>query len=139
MSKHREQRRRAERRLRRFEQRIEEQCRRSGHARPKTRREFLGQGLISGVGTVFLPSLATILAREAHAQTPCVIDNDPMLGAGKIPFLGVDQGGGANIAGSNIIVGGMAGQEDFLTASGYAKLGLPDAIIPQNVGVDRSF
>lgn len=139
MSKYREQRRRAEERQRRFEQRIEDQCRHSGHARPRTRREFLSQGLIGGVSTVFLPSLATILSREAHAQAACVIDNDPMLGAGKIPFLAIDQGGGANIAGSNIMVGGMGGQDDLLDASGYAKLGLPNAIIPQNVGVDRSF
>ena len=33
----------------------------------------------------------------------------------------------------------MGGQDDLLSAGGYAKLGLPDAIIPQNVGVDRSF
>ena len=137
MSKYREQQRREEERRRRLEQRIEEQCHRSGHARPRSRREFLGQGLIAGVSTVFLPSLATVIAREAQAA--CVIDNNPLLGAGKIPFLSFDQGGGSNIAGSNFIVGGMGGQEDFLSASGYAKLGLPQAIIPQNVGVDRSF
>ena len=113
---------------------------RSRHARPRTRREFLNQGLIAGVGTVFLPSIATILAREAHAQdAACVIDNGGLLGAGKIPFLAIDQGGGANIAGSNVMVGGMGGQEDFLSEDGYAKLGLPIDIIPQTVGVDRSF
>lgn len=140
MSKYREQCRRAERLRRRFEQKIEESCRKSGHARPRTRREFLNQGLIAGVSTVFLPSLATMIAQEAQAQVSgCVIDNNGLLGAGKIPFLAIDQGGGANIAGSNVMVGGMGGQEDFLEARGYAKLGLPDAIIPQNVGVDRSF
>ncbi len=140
MGKYRRQLRHKEARRRRFERKIEESCRRSGHARPKTRREFLNQGLIAGVSTVFLPSIAMLLAREAHAQSAeCVIDNNGMLGAGKIPFLAFDQGGGANIAGSNVIVGGPGGQEDFLNASGYAKLGLPDAILPQNVGVDRSF
>ena len=140
MSKYREQFRTTEARRRSLERRIEEDCRKSGHGRPRTRREFLNQGLIAGVSTVFLPSLATILAREAHGQvTGCVIDNGGMLGAGKIPFLGIDQGGGANIAGSNIIVGGMGGQEDFLDPGGYARLGLPEAIIPQNVGVDRTF
>ena len=138
MSKYREQCRRAEQARRRFEQRVEERCRRTGHARPKSRREFLNQGLIAGVSTVFLPSLATVLSR-AEAQVACVIENNPMLGAGKIPYLGFDQGGGANIAGSNIIVGGPMGQEDFLDAEGYRKLGLPDAIIPQNTGVDRTF
>lgn len=100
MAKYMEQFRRAEAEHRRLEQRIEESCRRSGHERPKTRREFLSRGLIAGVSTVFLPSIATLLAREAHAQSAaCGIDNNPMLGAGKIPFLGIDQGGGANIAG----------------------------------------
>jgi hypothetical protein len=136
MGKYVEQSRRKEEQYRRLQQRIEEQCRQSGHGRPVTRRDFLGRGLISGVGAVFMPSLATLLAREAHAA--CVIDNDPMIGAGNIPFISIDQGGGANIAGSNVMVG-TQGQEDFLTAEGYARLGLPEEIIPQNVGVDRSF
>ena len=140
MAKYSERFRRAEEKRNRLEQRIEESCRKSGHARPRTRREFLNQGLIAGVGTVFVPSIATILAREAQAQdAACVIDNGGLLGAGKIPFLAIDQGGGANIAGSNVMVGGMGGQEDFLSADGYAKLGLPQAIIPQTVGVDRTF
>jgi len=139
MGKHRDQLRETEKRHARFEQRIEEDCRRSGHGRPTSRREFLGRGLIAGVSTVFLPSLATILSREVYAQTGCVIDNNPALGAGKIPFLAFDQGGGSNIAGSNIMVGKMGGQDVFLDAAGYAKLGLPPAIIPQTVGVDRSF
>jgi hypothetical protein len=137
MSRYTEQLKRAEAERRRLEQRIENSCRRSGHARPKTRREFLGQGLIAGVSTVLLPSMATLFSRAAQAE--CVISGGGMLGAGKIPFLAFDQGGGANIAGSNVMVGGAGGQEDFLDASGYAKLGLPNAIIPQNVGVDRSF
>jgi hypothetical protein len=140
MSKYQERFRQAEKQRRRLEQNIEESCRKSGHSRPRTRREFLNQGLIAGVSTVFLPSLATLLSREAKAQAAaCVVDSGGLLGAGKIPFLAIDQGGGANIAGSNVIVGGMGGQEDFLGANGYAKLGLPEAIIPQNVGVDRSF
>jgi len=140
MANYREQFRRTEEKRRSIEQRMDDHCRKSGHGRPKTRRDFLNQGLIAGVGTVFLPSIATLLSREVQAQSAaCVIDNGGMLGAGKIPFLGIDQGGGANIAGSNIMVGGMGGQEDFLDASGYAKLGLPQAIIPQNVGVDRTF
>jgi hypothetical protein len=140
MGKYQEQFRRAQARQKSFEQRVTDACRKSGHARPKTRREFLNQGLIAGVSTVFLPSIATLLTREASAQAAdCVIDNNGLLGAGKIPFLAIDQGGGANIAGSNVMVGGMGGQDDFLSADGYAKLGLPNAIIPQNVGVDRSF
>jgi hypothetical protein len=139
MGKYIEEMRRLEAERRRLEQRVAESCQRSGHARPTTRRQFLNSGLISGVGTVFLPSIATMFARAAHAQTGCAVDDNPALGAGKIPFLAIDQGGGANIAGSNVIVGAAGGQEDFLTAAGYARLGLPEAIIPQNIGVDRTF
>lgn len=137
MGKYIENYRSAERRHRRMRQQIEDECRRSGHGEPITRRDFLSRGFISGMSMVFLPSLATTLSRAAHAE--CIIDSNPGIGAGKIPFLAFDQGGGANIAGSNVMVGGIGGQEDFLTAAGYAKLGLPDAIIPQNVGVNRAF
>ncbi|MEM7218020.1 MAG: hypothetical protein AAF515_06615 [Pseudomonadota bacterium] len=137
MSRYKDHFRRREALGRQFESRVRENCERTGHAPPRTRREFIARGLIKGSATVLLPCIATLLSRSAHAE--CVIDNNPALGAGKIPFLAFDQAGGANIAGSNIMVGGNGGQEDFLSADGYAKLGLPEAIIPQNVGVDRSF
>jgi len=137
MAKYREQTRRAEEAHRLMQQRIEESCRKTGHGRPVTRREFLGRGLIAGTSTVLLPSLATVISREAKA---CEIAADNgILGAGKIPFLAVDQGGGANIAGSNIMVGGAGGQEDFLPNDAYESLGLPSAISPSNVGVNREF
>ncbi|MGI9326784.1 MAG: hypothetical protein ACR2PZ_16310 [Pseudomonadales bacterium] len=137
MSKYAETFRKRARQQQAIERRIEQDCQRSGHGRPRSRRDFLNRGLRAGTATVFLPSISALLARSAYAE--CVIDNSPLLGAGKIPFLCFDQGGGANIAGSNIMVGGAGGQEDFLSAAGYAKLGLPQAIIPQTVGVDRTF
>ena len=137
MSKYAQRFRAQERARERMEQRIEADCQRSGHGRPRSRREFLNRGLRAGTATVLLPSISTLMARHDYAE--CVIDNNPLLGAGKIPFLCIDQGGGANVAGSNIMVGGMGGQEDFLSLNGYARLGLPEAIAPQNVGVDRSF
>ena len=139
MGKYTQLQRAAAERQRRFEQRIDENCRVSGHGRPATRREFLARGLIAGTATVFLPSIATLLAREVYAQTGCQIDTGGALGAGKIPFLAIDQAGGANIAGSNVMVGKAGGQLDFLDPAGYAKLGLPAAIIPQTVGVDTTF
>jgi hypothetical protein len=50
------------------------------------------------------------------------------------PFLALDLAGGANIAGSNVLVGGPGGQLDLLTASGYSKLGLPSGMTPSNAG-----
>ena len=137
MSKYRTRFRRREAAQREWLARIDADCKRSGHARPIGRRQFLNRGLVAGSATVLLPGALSLATRAANAE--CVIDNDPALGAGKIPFLAFDQGGGANIAGSNIMVGGAGGQEDFLATEGYEKLGLPNAIAPQSVGVDRSF
>jgi hypothetical protein len=51
-------------------------------------------------------------------------------GAGKIPFIAFDLAGGANIAGSNVLIGGPGGQLDFLSTAGYSKLGLPGNMAP---------
>ena len=53
-------------------------------------------------------------------------------GAGKIPFICFDLAGGANIAGSNVLVGKQGGQLDFLSTQGYSKLGLPGNMLPNN-------
>ncbi len=53
-----------------------------------------------------------------------------MPGAGKIPFICFDLAGGANIAGSNVLVGQAGGQLDFLSTAGYSKLGLPGNMVP---------
>ena len=50
----------------------------------------------------------------------CGID---VQGAGKIPFICFDLAGGANMAGSNVLIGGQGGQLDFLSTAGYGKLG----------------
>ena len=102
------------------------------HKRPLTRRDFLAQGFLSGVGMVMAPTLLGMLgARRANAQTfVCSV----RAGAGLIPFMVLDLAGGANISGSNVLVGGPGGQLDFLTASGYSQLGLPSGMTPQNAG-----
>jgi hypothetical protein len=100
-----------------------------GHRRPVTRRDFLAQGLIAGSGMVLAPSLFGLLAKPdaAFAQAAqCVLTG----GSGRIPFLCFDLAGGANVAGSNVMVGGPGGQLDFLPAAGYEKLGLPDTMLP---------
>ena len=102
------------------------------HKRPVTRRDFLAQGFISGVGMVMAPTLLSLLrASTANAQAAgCVL----RAGAGMIPFMCLDLAGGANIAGSNVLVGGPGGQLDLLTAEGYSKLGLPSDMTPGNAG-----
>jgi len=106
------------------------------HPRPRTRREFLAQGFISGTATVLAPAMFGLFTpRQARAQlapdiqaavTACGITT----GAGLVPFICFDLAGGGSIAGSNVLIGGPAGQLDFLTVAAYNKLGLPGTMIP---------
>jgi hypothetical protein len=97
-----------------------------------TRRDFLAQGLLSGLGIVAMPSLFSLLgAPAARAQ---VVGCGGGAGGGMIPFLCIDLAGGANIAGSNVLVGGPGGQLDLLSVEGYRRLGLPTDLTPQNPG-----
>jgi hypothetical protein len=101
------------------------------HPRPITRRQLLGQGFLTGAAYVTAPSILSMLgAREAGAQSAC-----GSLGPIKVPFIGFDLGGGANIAGSNVMVGGPLGQLDPLSESGYERLGLPLDMSPLNSAI----
>ena len=111
------------------------------HPRPVTRRDFLRQGLVSGMGILVGGPLLGVLAnpRLAHAalssdlttlatSIACELGGN---GANPIPVICFDLAGGANIAGSNVLVGGPGGQKnDLLTTAGYSKLGLPPDMIP---------
>ncbi len=113
------------------------------HSRPVTRRDFLRQGFISGTGMVMGGSLLGLLtnprlARALSAdlddpggnglaqQISCVLGGS---GSGKIPFICFDLAGGANLAGSNVLVGRDT-PLDLLSTAGYSKLGLPGDMIP---------
>jgi hypothetical protein len=109
----------------------------SDHKRPVSRRDFLSAGLVSGAATVVVPAaLGALAARTARADVladlagigsaACGITG----GAGKIPFICFDLSGGANIAGSNVLIGKQGGQLDFLTTAGYSKLGIPGDMTP---------
>ena len=120
---------------------LDEPLRHASHKRPTTRRDFLAQGFIAGSATVIGSSaLAMMLkSRNAYALAPDIaaMATDPAIcnitqGAGKIPFICVDLAGGANIAGSNVLVGQQGGQLDFLSTMGYSKLGLPGDMLPSN-------
>ena len=109
------------------------------HPRPVTRREFISQGFIAGSGAVIAPSLLGLFgsSEKAHAAlSQDLIDlKDPAIcnivaGADKIPFICFDLAGGANLAGSNVLVGGQGGIEDALTSAGYSKLGIPGDRLP---------
>ncbi len=110
----------------------------SAHKRPVSRRDFIAQGFTSGLGTVIAPTVFSLFAnpQEARAalssdlqtlRSSCGID---VLGAGKIPFICIDLAGGANMVGSNVLIGGAGGQLDFLSTQGYAAQGLPGDMLP---------
>ena len=113
--------------------------RHASHNRPMTRRELIGQGFLTGSATLLSggfmglfsnprDAMATLAADLIDLRTSCAITD----GAGKIPFIAFDLAGGANIAGSNVLVGrdGPLGQFETLSTSGYSRLGLPGDRIP---------
>jgi hypothetical protein len=107
------------------------------HKRPITRRDFLAQGFLTGAAAVFAPTLGGLLARPgvARAAIDCTLGGG---GGGQIPFICFDLAGGANIAGSNVLVGRTAQLEE-LSAEGYSLLGLPRTLIPSGLPVGTAF
>lgn len=108
----------------------------NNHSRPVSRRELIAQGFKLGTGTVIGGSLLGIMANPAFATLSQDLQDARALcgiaaqGAGKIPFICFDLAGGANFAGSNVLIGQRGGQMDFLSAGGYSKQGLPADMAP---------
>jgi hypothetical protein len=106
------------------------------HPRPVTRRQFVAQGFMTGAAyTVGGGALSLLSANSMAALSPDIDDlrlNECQItdGAGKIPFICFDLAGGANISGSNVLVGKSGGQSDFLSTAGYGKMGLPGDMVP---------
>ena len=114
------------------------------HALPKTRREFVSQGFMAGTASVFGSSVFSLFANPNSAHAALSSDLEALKsscgfavqGAGKVPFICFDLAGGANIAGSNVLIGGRGGQKDMLSTAGYSKLGLPPEMIPEATNPD---
>ncbi|MGH8196204.1 MAG: hypothetical protein ACREQ8_17675 [Woeseiaceae bacterium] len=109
------------------------------HPRPVTRRQFVAQGFLSGSAFALSGGVMSLFTNPRRAFADLSGDLQPLLsnpcsiatvGAGKIPFICFDLAGGANIAGSNVLVGKEGGQLDFLSTAGYEKLGLPGDMVP---------
>ena len=103
------------------------------HPRPVTRRQFLAQGFITGAAWIAAPSLLGLF-QSSEARAQAIIECGLGGAGGKLPFLVFDLGGGASIAGSNVLVGTNT-QLDPLSAQGYTKVGLPAGRTP----VDPAF
>ena len=105
---------------------LDEPIRHESHKRPVTRRDFIAQGFMTGPGIVAAPSLlAMLMSNKASALSPdlealqaaCGITN----GAGKIPFICFDLAGGANLTGSEILVGPELPADQFPVDAGLRQ------------------
>ncbi len=114
------------------------------HRKPVTRRELLGAGLKSAPALVVAPAfLGTLLkARTAKAGSLDADINNLVTAynqvaqcgisatATALPVICFDLAGGANLVGSEVIVGTKGGQANFLSTAGYGKMGLPGNMVP---------
>jgi len=132
-----------------------EPLRHENHARPRTRREFIAAGMLSGPAMVIGPAWlgALLKANRANAAPPLDQDINALLAAAEcnipasgvgLPFICFDLAGGANLVGSEVIVGQQSGnnvlntQTNFLTTAGYGKLGVPGNMVPSSTTVNSS-
>ncbi|MBV9316973.1 MAG: general secretion pathway protein GspF, partial [Gammaproteobacteria bacterium] len=135
-----------------------EPLRHENHARPRTRREFIAAGFLSGPAVVMAPAWLGALLKTSRANagappldpdiaalvSPATECDVPASGVG-LPFICFDLAGGANLVGSEVIVGQQSGssvlntQTNFLTTAGYGKLGVPGNLVPSSsANVDAS-
>ena len=111
------------------------------HSRPITRRDFIRQGFIGGSATLLSGGIFSLFANPNAAMAAVSSDLTALAadigctlgglsGSAKVPFICFDLAGGANLAGSNVLVGQGGGQMDLLSTAGYSKLGIPGDMIP---------
>ena len=124
---------------------VNEPIRHESHKRPVSRRDFIAQGFMTGAATVMTGGILSLFANPRAAFAALSPDLEALkagcgittLGAGKIPFIAFDLAGGANMVGSNVLIGQQGGQLDFLSTQGYAKQGLPGDMTPNSPNPNR--
>ena len=121
------------------------------HPLPVSRRDFVAAGILSGPAVVLAPAWlgALLKANQANAGIPLRPEITAMLpngqcnaltAAGALPFICFDLAGGANLVGSEVLVGVQGGQSNFLSTAGYGKLGVPGNMVPSSsANIDSSF
>jgi hypothetical protein len=119
------------------------------HKVPMTRRELLGAGLKTAPAVVIGPAWLAAALKPGKANAALSADIQALLGSTQcnvatsalgIPVICFDLAGGANLVGSEVIVGTQGGQANFLTTAGYGKMGVPGNMVPSATGfVDTTF
>jgi hypothetical protein len=121
------------------------------HPLPVSRRDFVAAGFLSGPAVVMAPAWLGALLKSNRAGASSLSlspDIQAMLAASqcnvastssKIPFICFDLAGGANLVGSEVLVGVQGGQSNFISTAGYGKLGVPGNMVPSSsANVDSS-
>jgi len=120
------------------------------HPLPVTRRDFVAAGFISAPAMVIGPAWLGSLLKASRANAGTLPpDLAPLLAASQcnvpdaasgVPFICFDLAGGANLVGSEVLVGVQGGQSNFLSTAGYGKLGVPGNMVPSSsANIDSSF
>ncbi len=113
------------------------------HKLPVTRRELLGAGLASAPAMVIGPAWLAAALQPGKANAAVSNDIATLLGSNDcnvatnpsgIPVICFDLAGGANLVGSEVLVGQKGGQANFLTTAGYGKMGVPGNMVPSAAG-----
>jgi hypothetical protein len=104
--------------------------------------------MLTGPSMVIGPAWLGALLKANRAGAALSPDIEAMLGptqcavptaSGGIPFIVFDLAGGANLVGSEVIVGTQGGQTNFLSTAGYEKLGVPGNMVPSSsANIDAS-
>jgi hypothetical protein len=113
--------------------------RHANHPRPVSRRDFLAAGFLGAQGMVIGSAWLGALLKAQTARAGLDSDIQALLGTGQcnipsgsgsLPFIVFDLAGGANLVGSEALVGVQGGQANFLSTAGYGKLGVPGNMVP---------
>jgi len=114
--------------------------RHENHPRPVTRRDFLAAGMLGAQGVVIGSAwLGSLLKAQNARASGLDADIEALLGSGQcnipsgsgsLPFIVFDLAGGANLVGSEALVGTQGGQANFLSTAGFGKLGVPGNMVP---------
>ncbi|HET7757899.1 MAG TPA: hypothetical protein VFK87_11640 [Steroidobacteraceae bacterium] len=104
-----------------------------------SRRDFLAAGFLGAQGMVIGPAWLGSLLKASRANAALSPDMQALLGSGQcnvpsgsgsLPFICFDLAGGANLVGSEVLVGVQGGQANFLSTAGFNRLGVPGNMVP---------
>src|SRR5216683_3272642 len=105
------------------------------HPAPRSRREFLAQGLLSSAAYFLAPSLLTaVLGQRSALAASGQVTNALSPQSGMLPFLTIDCAGGAALPAS-FLVGDAGGNILSPASAAYSMLGFN----PNDVTLQRDF